>query len=300
MGCNVSCLPPDEGTIEREPDIEGPGVTLSFLLTTISALAVTSLVLCHDPFAMKESSMIRIRIFFFRISMSTLQRILLTLSDQQLVAGLALSIAMYISMPVLQVHHLVLAFHLAILSFSVHALMITTLRRRVYEARNKQRCRLRVFFMMLNALSLAPFVYHIPYLPPFKSKEFNSYPACCVFSGSLYDQTNTPGWILFGLCVLLLLVIISILLAFAFMGLFGQERKVLQAICILIVMFGVVATISGTLSMAVRHLRIFDGDRGGWGFGQVFAIGLLALALLNMLEMDSSERKTDEGVEMCP
>jgi hypothetical protein len=222
------------------------------------------------------------------------RKFLLTLSDQQLVTGIGICVAAYVSICSTQLHDFLNGCHLALLSFAVHALTVLTLRPQFRQSRG--RAYLRLALAGVNVVLLSPILFHIALTTA--SGAFDSsleaYPACCLFNGAFLPLTTTKGWVIFGLVVLLVALAIATVLVYVFVdreGLRGRGLVVrilpylagsLIGVCVI---FAVCVTTERLAGLTLKNL-VVQGSANVWGFGQILPIAMLLLMPLALLEME--------------
>lgn len=222
----------------------------------------------------------------------TLRRFLLSLSDQQLITGIAICMAAYVSICNTQIYHFVTACHMALLAFLVHTLTLVTLRRQFHDNLPYWGLRLRIALIYCNVLLLSPSFLFIPVVQAFEFEvPLEARPAFCLLNGSLVGRGSVNGWIAFGFCGLGLALCCVFLPWYIFFKI-AAERRRLKRFLTWMTAFLVLLSIFATLTFIIErafgsrqgHLA-FEGDDDTWSFGQILPVALLLLTPLYLLEM---------------
>ena len=223
-----------------------------------------------------------------------IQRVLLMLSDQQLVTGIATSIAIYASFCNVQVYHFFIAGHMALLSSAVHILSLVALRDELHRHRFDWSNILRIALMLANVGLLAPNLYHLSYTGT-TSVPLAGYSAHCLLSSDLVTEIQPNGHLFFALAITFL-TITFVTSAFLVYYSFPESRRKtylgLRGFTITMVFFMVCITVYGATSVLTEQIdkRIVILSDEPWGFRQILAVGLLILPLLNMIEINEREQ----------
>ena len=228
---------------------------------------------------------------------ASLRKFLLTLSDQQLVTGIGICIAAYVSICSTQLHDFLNGCHLALLSFAVHALTMTTLQPQFRRNRGRARFYLRLVLAGVNVVLLSPIFFHTAFT---RGGAFNEslevYPASCIFTGSLLENITPGGWAIFGAIVCLIVLTCAAVVAHVFLDVDGRKRRWrlvrilpylsagLVGVCVLLALCVTAMRISG---ISLGDLST-EGTANVWGFGQILPVALLLLTPLALLEMGST------------
>ena len=224
---------------------------------------------------------------------TTMRKFLLTLSDQQLVTGMGICISAYVSICSTQLYDFLNGCHLALLSFAVHVLTITTLRPQFRHNRGRARVHLRLALAGLNVVLLSPIFLHIAFTDSASFSLLQAYPASCLFTGALLGSTTPKGWVIFGLVVCLAVLSCAAVTACVFLDLDGPRRHwpvvrtmpylsgVLVTICVIVALCMTSVRVSGVW---LRNL-VIDGSANVWGFGQILPVSMLLLAPLALVEL---------------
>jgi len=233
-------------------------------------------------------------LFRLKPKIRVIQRVLLMLSDQQLVTGIATSIAIYASFCTVQVYHFLIASHIALLSSAVHVLSLVALRDELHQHRFDWTNILRIALMLANVGLLAPNLYHLSYDGD-TSVPLAGYDAHCLLSSELATEIQPKGHTFFGLGISLLTITFAtsaFLVCYSFPE---SRRKIylgLRGFSIIMGFIMVCLTVYGVTESLKKptdpRIVILNGEP--WGFGQILAVGLLIVPLLNMIEINEREQ----------
>ena len=316
MGCTASCVVAGDGavqTIQRIDDIDGKGVSpkiplnpcqaatdhhpsqiqVAFFFTIFAAIVASALILILNRI---DNTPRR------QALLTGLRRLLLSLSDQQLITGLAMCATAYLRICDIQVWNFLVAWHMATLSFAVHCLTLFTLRDHFHDAlvRDSRRSSrvpawLRLPLVLLNMLAILPATVHVAIFEgrP-KNSELMSLKAACLLVPEWLHGAAAPGIVGFVMSVALA-VGASVLLG---VYVFGEVpsadsprtlKRFLPHLTSFLV-FCATALMLGTTGNLVWGPAIpgpeFEEDDDGWGFGQILAIFLLLLTGLQVWPID--------------
>jgi hypothetical protein len=217
-----------------------------------------------------------------------LKRFLSSLSDQHLITGIAICLAVYIPICQIQVWHFFVGSHLAYLSLIVHLLTLHTLREHISNSLSKWRCRLRMFFILVNIALMSPSLYHIPIgvksswdVPP------GVFPAMCLFSGAFHDSITAGGWVVFGIFISFLALLFTSVAFYILMDFGGNYRlrrwmaRISGAFIALFLMLVIATSAYEAGSQRGSHPH----SSNDWTFGQILPAVMLFLAPLSAWEM---------------
>ena len=156
---------------KADPDIAGVGVISAFIVA--AGLAV---VISYIYVLINEIPHIRERVDSKRWS-KVLERFILSLSDQQLVTGLAVLIAGFARWNEISIYHWEIITDLAFTSSNTHIATLVVLRRHFRERKNWWPRMLRVTFMVILAILL--FVANV-YTGYIQWNNYTAWPMSCV------------------------------------------------------------------------------------------------------------------------
>lgn len=124
LDCYNTSVYSDTTTIRADPDIAGVGVISAFMVTAGLALVLSFLYILLDSDS-KVDQFVKNKKGWLHL----LQSLILTLSDQQLVTGLAILIAAFVRWNTITVYHWEIVTDLAFMSSNTHICTLVILRR---------------------------------------------------------------------------------------------------------------------------------------------------------------------------
>jgi len=236
----------------------------------------------------------------------------------------------YLRICSIQVFSFLVAWHMATLSFVVHCLTLFTLRDPFHRALRPRggggggdgggrAAWLRVSLALVNALAMMPPIVHAAGGGGLGVQGLLAAPAACLLDPGIFRHATAQGIVAFSLSLTLAVAAIVLLGVYLFRdvppagGGRTSRRRFLPLvsgglICCAVVLMLVT---TGMLTWAPAEPGlVFEEDDDRWGFGQILAIFLLMLTVLQVLPVElegptgtegtTVELTETEGTELLP
>lgn len=280
----TSCTnaPSSTGT---DAGVAGTGVLLSFIITAGLALLMASYIILHELSRRSEAKIIR--------------KILLSLSDQQMVTGIGIQSVGLGKIQSMVPYHFFIIWMLSILSTATH---LATLLALVNDFKRDWVLRwIRQFFMGVNFILSC--VYGIIILMSTMKKVDATLPVECALTLPA-SGTGAPSNA--GLSIAGTVAVIAgnaIVFAIATWYLHSRRqrgRQIIQSVGILILVASFVGATARVLMLSqafgTPSVELKDQGERDWSFGQLLAMLLLVLPLLSAVEILRGEVKVKPPV----